>query len=43
VAHEDIATHWLMLPEILAWSPSAVKKKEPVNIFMEMRKHTSLL
>lgn len=42
VAHEDLADALAMLPEILAWSPSKEKIKEPEDKFMELRKHTSL-
>lgn len=42
VAHEDLADALAMLPEILAWSPSKIKPKEPEDRFMELRKHTPL-
>lgn len=42
VAHEDLADALAMLPEILAWAPSVVKKKEPESMFMQLRKMTPL-
>lgn len=42
VAHEDLADALAMLPEILAWSPTAQKHKAPEDRFMQLRKHTSI-
>ncbi len=42
VAHDDLADAEAMLPEILQWSPAAIKKEEKKDMFMELRKHTPL-